>query len=693
MTTPILTLDDLSVSYATRDGPVPAVTDVSLELAAGESLGLVGESGCGKSTIGLAIMRHLGRAGYISGGRVLLRDHDMAKLGPEELRRTRGGVIAIVYQEPMSALNPSLTVGEQLAEVPAYHAGLGWAAARVRACEMLRQVHLPDAARVMAAYPHQLSGGQQQRVVIAIALLANPAALILDEPTTGLDVTVEAGVIELIAALRVRYNTALLYISHNLSLIARVCDRVAIMYSGEIVESGPVAEVFAAPSHPYTLGLLRCLPQPGRDKRLHPLRPIPGSVGAPRDRPPGCRFGPRCDLFAAGRCDAAPIPLTPRGVGRVVRCLRSSEIATLDGPALERHDKKPDDEILLSVDGLTKHYAIGDDGLASLMPWRRRTVLVANQDITFRVRRQQVLAIVGESGCGKSTLARTLMGLETATAGRAHLCGLDLAQRPVERRSREQLRLLQMVFQNPDETLNPSFSVGAQIGRVVKKFGIARRRRDIRDHVDRLLALTRLPAGTAEQTPDRLSGGQKQRVGIARAFAANPSMVVADEPVSALDVSVSAAIVELLIEIQRDRGTTLLVISHDLGLVRYFADRVVVMYLGRIMEVGTVEQVFQPPYHPYTEALLSAAPTLDLEAHGRPIVLHGEMPSAIDPPRGCPFHSRCPRKLGAICESERPPEQVAAGGHRISCHIPIEALACKDVSGIADGQIKSCPSQ
>jgi peptide/nickel transport system ATP-binding protein len=684
VTSAILTLDNISVSYRTAAGLVPAVTSVSLELAAGESLGLVGESGCGKSTIGLAIMRHLGRAGELVGGRILLRGRDMSTLTPEALRRARGGECAMVYQEPMSALNPCLTIGEQLAEVPLAHGERDPSAARRRAVDMLTQVHLPDPLRTMTAYPHQLSGGQQQRVVIAMALLANPSIVILDEPTTGLDVTIEAGIVDLIANLSRRYGTALLYISHNLGLIARVCSRVAVMYSGEIVESGPVADVFAAPRHPYAQGLLRCLPRAGLDKRLHPLRPIRGSIGAPQDRPSGCRFAPRCDFFAAGRCDAGPVALDADGQGRAVRCLRWTEITTRDVPLTGRHDERPPESVLLEVDGLAKHYEIATGGLAALLPWRRTKLLKANDNLAFRVRRHQVLAVVGESGCGKSTLARVLMGLETATAGRAESDGIDLAALPVERRSPAQLRLLQMVFQNPDETLNPSYSVGAQIGRVIRKFGIARRRGEIRDEVERLLALTRMPPGSATRRPGELSGGQKQRVGIARAFAGNPAMIVADEPVSALDVSVSAAIVELLLDLQRERGTTLLVISHDLGLVRYIADRVVVMYLGQVMEVGTAAEMFAPPWHPYTEALLSTAPSLDAATSGKRIVLQADIPSAMDPPSGCPFHTRCPRKLGPICENVKPVEQRTSSGRRISCHIPIAELDRVQAPGTRD---------
>ncbi|MBI3708892.1 MAG: ABC transporter ATP-binding protein, partial [Proteobacteria bacterium] len=593
---PILELEDVSVSYFVRTGEVPAVTNVSLTLRKGESLGLVGESGCGKSTVAMAILRYFSGNGRIGGGRIRFMDRDMATLSPEELRVARGGGIGIVYQEAMSALNPSMTIADQLIEAVVYHGTADRAAARRDASAMLRDVKLPDAERVMEAYPHQLSGGQQQRVVIAMALLAKPSLLLLDEPTTGLDVTVEAGVVELIAALRAKYGMTLLYISHNLGLIAQVCDRVAVMYSGEIVEQGRAADVFTAPRHPYTQGLLRCIPVPTAGKTTRRLRPIRGSVTLPQERPAGCIFGPRCDHFRPGRCDSGKIALEPSDTarGHFVRCLRWAEIGDQPLPASEGVAAEMADEVLLDVARLDKHYPIDDRGFVGMLTGGAKRFIKANENLTFRVRRQQTLAIVGESGCGKSTFAKVLMGLERATGGEIRFDGTDLTDLPVERRSPELLRTLQMVFQNPDETLNPSYSIGAQIARVVKKFGVETTRGRIAARTRELLELTKLPAAFAGRRPRQLSGGQKQRVGIARAFAGNPKIVVADEPGSALDVSVRAAITELLIDIQRSHGTTLVVISHDLGLVRYMADRVVVMYLGQVMEAGTTDQLFSP---------------------------------------------------------------------------------------------------
>jgi len=660
---PLVELDGVSIAYRTRAGWVEAVTEVSLDINEGEAVGLVGESGCGKSTLALAILGHLGGRGAVTRGAIRFAGRDLADMKADELRRTRGRGIGMVYQEAMSALNPSMRIGAQLMETLIVHRGVSQTQAREAARAMLHEVKLPDPDRVMAAWPHQLSGGQQQRVVIAMALLPQPRLLLLDEPTTALDVTVEAGIVDLLGTLRRTHNTAMLFISHNLGLVGQICERVAVMYSGELVETGAVADMFARPRHPYTMGLFRCIPRPDLPREAQHLRPIRGQVSAPTERPPGCIFSPRCDHFQAGRCDTGRIPLESVDLDATakVRCLRWKEIEPPPLDPREDAERVAGEDILLAVTDLDKVYQLRRAG---------GPVVRANQKLNFRARRGQTLAVVGESGCGKSTLANILMGLTSATSGEIRFEAIDLAHLPVERRPPSLLRDLQMVFQNPDETLNPSYSVGTQIARAVRKLGVSRDRAGVQARVRALLAMTRLPAAFAGRRPRQLSGGQKQRVGIARAFAGSPKIVVADEPVSALDVSVQAAITELLLDIQRRQDTTLVIISHDLGFVRYIADRVVVMYLGQVMEAGTAEQVFSPPYHPYTEALLSAAPTADPAAAQRRIVLTGEMPSAVSPPPGCPFQTRCPRKLGRICETERPPEHVVEGGHRILCHIP-----------------------
>jgi len=444
------------------------------------------------------------------------------------------------------------------------------------------------------------------------------------------------------------------------------------MYAGEIVEEGPTRRILTAPIHPYTRGLIRCLPESGADKIARPLSPIPGQIPAPWERAAGCFFQPRCGYARDGLCDASHPPLIGYGKGSTVRCLRASEIEPGRIDAVAGEAPPAADGVAVSVDRLSKDYRLTPPGLRGLLPFADPLRIRANDHLTFNAASGRTLAIVGESGCGKSTFARVLTGLERATGGRIEVAGTDLAQLSVIDRSREQLRALQMVFQNPDETLNPSYRVGRQIARVASRLlGLGRRERAQR--VRDLFAEIRLPAGIADRKPRHLSGGQKQRIAIARAFVGNPEIVVADEPVSALDVSVRAAVTQLLMEIQRAHGTTLILISHDLALVRYVADTVVVMYLGQVMEVGTTSQVFSAPHHPYTEALLAAQPKLE-DDRGLHAPVEGETPSPLDPPQGCPFHTRCPRKVGTICEISRPSEQVTPAGHRMACHIPMDEL-------------------
>ncbi len=676
---PVLEIKDLNLSYWTRAGEIPAVIDFSLTVNKGESIGLVGESGCGKSTVAMAIMRYMGSNGTIKSGSIKFKGVELTELSEEDLRHLRGKHISMIYQEPFAALNPSLTLGNQLKEVLITHEHLSDSEASDRAVEMLTNVRLPDPERVMAAYPHQISGGQQQRVVIAMGLLSSPSLLLLDEPTTALDVTVEAGITKLIAEISKRFGTSQIYISHNLGLILEVCDRVFVMYSGEVVEEGTINSLFTWPKHPYTHGLFGCIPLPTADKNAAPLKPIPGQLPLPHERPPGCNFGPRCDFFQEGRCDRGVI-----GMGSVtgtsatdhrVRCVRWQEIDYGAEVAHgESHAPMKIGDTVLEVDNMQKYYEVHDRSIAAIISGESVKYVKANEAINFDACEGETVAIVGESGCGKSTFAKVLMGLETATAGEVKHEGKDIAEIPVRERDPKQIGKLQMVFQNPFDTLNPSHTVGGQIARVIRKFGVETDKDKIRDRVMQLLDIVKLPRDFYYRRPRQLSGGQKQRIGIARAFAGNPSMVIADEPVSALDVSVAAAVTELLMEIQREHKTTLLFISHDLSVVRYLADRIVVMYLGQIMERGTTTEIFDPPYHPYTEALLSAVPIADPEVTKREILLEGNLPSVLNPPKGCPFSTRCPRKVGKICDDERPPVQMASNSHAIACHIPLDEL-------------------
>jgi len=678
MTEPLLAIEDLSISFFTRAAEIPAVTSFSASVAPGEALGLVGESGCGKSTVALAVMRDLGKTGRITGGRIRFKDRDLVTLSDAELREIRGSEIAMIYQEPMASLNPAMKISRQLMEVPVVHAGASAARAYAQALETVEAVRLPDPKRILDSYPHQLSGGQQQRIVIAMALMSKPSLLILDEPTTALDVTVEAGIVDLVKTLGRDFGTAMLFISHNLGLVLETCDRLCVMYSGEAVETGPIAEVFDTMRHPYTQGLFRSIPLPGADRTRHPLVPIPGSFPLPHERPKGCNFGPRCPNFAPGRCDASDIPMKAVTLSHATRCIRWQEIDWAAPPPIEaRPAPAPIGDVVLTVDSLRKYYEVGSNSLFG----GDTRVVKANESVSFDAREAETLAIVGESGCGKSTLAKVLLGLETATAGTITLGGTAIGDRPVESRDTRTIAALQMVFQNPFDTLNPSMNVGGQIVRALEKFRFGRSQAERTARMFELLDLVRLPRAFAGRMPRQLSGGQKQRIGIARAFAGAPAIVVADEPVSALDVSVQAAVTELLADIQRSHRTTLLFISHDLGIVRYLSDRVMVMYLGHVVEIGTTEQVFEPPYHPYTEALLSAVPIADTSVEKTHIVLEGDIPSAVNPPPGCPFQTRCPRKVqvsGDRCETELPPFRRLASGHRILCHLSDEVFAAME---------------
>jgi peptide/nickel transport system ATP-binding protein len=718
---PVISVDHLAISYETAKGDVPAVRDVSFEIYRGETLGLVGESGCGKSTVAYGLVNYLGRNGKIAGGDIVFQGQSLVGRSEEELRRLRGNQISMVYQDPMTSLNPVLRVGEQMTEVLTVHQSVSKADARARCVEMLARVYMPDPDKVMDRYPHQISGGQQQRVVIAMALLNNPALLIMDEPTTALDVTVEAAVLDLIADLRRDFDTAILFISHNLGVIARVSNRVGVMYAGELVELATCREIFANPRHPYTQGLLRCVPRLGSSKAASILYPIPGRVPAPNRLPPGCVFEPRCQ-YARDACRAerpalrqlnAPFggealadrlaEASPPGARQVhlTRCLFAEEIdfkqwqppesvtltpspasSTGSEPVPSRARRQAlegegDTNPILTLNDLKTYYRPSSATLLGAFGLGKKELVKAVDGVSFSLPQGKTLGIVGESGCGKSTLIKTIIGLEDMTGGDAQFIGFDL-ERPANQRDLSLIRELQMVFQNPDATMNPSYSVGTQIERPLKRFKVVPKHQ-IRDEVVRLLQAVKLDEHYYDRRPRQLSGGEKQRVGIARAFAGRPDLVLCDEPVSALDVSVQAAVLNLLLEIQREHGTTMIFIAHDLSVVRFFCDFIAVMYLGKIVEFGPAEAIYAPPYHPYTESLLAAVPIPDPTVEQAHIRLEGSVPSPLHPPSGCRFHTRCPRRSllpdgGRICEEQEPPWIEVGSGHRISCHIPLEQL-------------------
>ncbi|NIQ40326.1 MAG: dipeptide ABC transporter ATP-binding protein, partial [Proteobacteria bacterium] len=681
----ILDVDDLCISYETRRGDVPAVRGVSFKAHRGETIGLVGESGCGKSTIAFGIVDFLGPNGKIVGGSIKFQGKNLVGRSEEELRQLRGNQIAMVYQDPMQALNPSLRVGEQLAETLTFHQQIGRDEAWDRSIEMLKRVHMPDPSNVMVRYPHQISGGQQQRVVIAMALLNNPVLLVMDEPTTALDVTVEAAVLDLIEDLKQDFDTGILYITHNLGVVARVSDTLSVMYAGELVEQGTTREVFSDPLHPYTQGLMRCVPKLGSSKASAILYPIRGRVPPPAERPDNaCIYSPRCD-YATDKCRSERPELRQIKKGHCARCIYAEEIdrhawAPTADVLSKLHSSEPAEayrDYVLKVENLKTYYQQESKSVLDLLGLAREKYVKAVDDVTFEVPKRRTLGIVGESGCGKTTLVKAIIGLEKMDDGKAEFLGLDIDV-PLEERNIKLIKEMQMVFQNPDSTLNPSYPVGKQISRPLKRFKIVPKNQ-IRDRVISLLRAVRLDGYYYERLPRQLSGGEKQRVGIARALASRPDLVICDEPVSALDVSVQASVLNLLMDLQEEFGTTIIFIAHDLSVVRFLSDYVAVMYLGQIMEIGPAEAIYAPPYHPYTEALLSAVPIPDPTVEQKHIRLSGPVPSALNPPPGCPFHTRCPRRSllagnGEICEAEVPPWRRPETAHRIFCHIPLEEL-------------------
>ncbi|SRR5579884_8931 len=665
----VLSVRDLHVAYQTRGRWVEVLRGVDLEIGVGETVGVVGESGSGKSTLAFAVMGYLAQNGRITGGQILFQGEDLTRKGEAELRAIRGAQIAMVYQDPHTSLNPSLRIGEQIAEIFQAHRRLSRSAAWAHAVEMLDRVHLPAPAKLARRYPHEISGGQRQRVLIAMALACNPSLLIMDEPTTALDVTTEARILDIVNELKREFGSAVLYITHNLGVVARIADRVAVMYAGEVVEEASVRTIFGNSRHPYTVGLRASLPRLDIGKRDGRLQEIPGHIPPPEALPPGCLFEPRC-AYAREACRQERPPLLRADPGHRVRCLFWPEVdpcPSVLGNASAAVPQVGDSE-LLRVDGLVKRY-----GAAGGLPFLGRSsdAVHAVDGVSLHLRPGETLAIVGESGSGKTSLARTIVGLQAPSAGR-----LEFERRPmaptVERRPDSLRRVLQMVFQNPDSSLNPRHSVLQIVGRPLQRFTRIRSSQ-VRQAVAELLQAVNLNKSYLDRYPEQLSGGEKQRVAILRAFAGDPRVVLCDEPVSALDVSVQAAVLNLLLDLQLRHGTAYLLISHDLGVVRYLADRIAVMYAGQIVELGSSAQVFNPPYHPYTEALLSAIPVPDPAVQQPPMRLEGTPPSGSPTP-GCRFAERCPRKLGPICDTSPPPVVEAAPGHTIACHIPLEEL-------------------
>ena len=654
-----LQIEALSVAYATRAGWLQALDGVSLAIAPGGVLGLVGESGSGKSTVVLALLGLLGPAARLQARRLAFDGHDLLR----DAAALRGRRVGVVFQDTAAALNPALTIGSQVTEPMRIHLGTERRAAWHRGTELLAEMGIPRPAQVMKSYPHQLSGGMKQRVGIATALASEPDLLLLDEPTTALDVTIEAQILSLLDELRTRRNLAMLLVSHNLGIVDRLCDTVSVLYAGRLVESGTTGAVLNHPRHPYTKGLLAALPRPDR-AHAGRLAPIQGNLPDLCAPDPGCNFRPRC-AFAAAGCDQ---PQLLTGDDHKVSCHRVDAVADLPWPTETATPAATPVAVttpLVEAQGLSIRFDSG--GWLHRLLGESRGVLAVDR-VSLTIRTGEVLGLVGESGCGKSTLGRLLLRLLPAHGGTLRFASSVIGARP-DAHFRQRA---QVVFQNSDTSLNPRQTVGVSLGRAIRWFAIANVNAEVTAEVDRLLDLVRLPRSYAQRYPHQLSGGEKQRVGIARALASRPRFLVCDEAVSALDVSVQAAVLNLLRDLRDELGVAYLFISHDIGVIAHIADRVAVMYQGSIVEEGPVDDVLHPPYHPYTELLLSSVPLI-----GKRRLAPASMPAARPAPTadGCKFANRCTRRIGPICDSVPPPLQQAGPSHAILCHIPLPELA------------------
>ncbi len=630
---PALVVEDLSLAL----GSAPLVDGIGFSVAPGEVLALVGESGCGKSVTAQAVMRLLPAAIRQTGGQVRLEGSDITGAPERHMRALRGRRMSMIFQEPQAALDPLATVGVQVAE--ALRQPLR--AVRAQVMRMLEEVGISDPGRRIDQHPFELSGGMCQRVMIACALISRPAVLLADEPTTALDVTIQAQILDLLRRLARDRQTAVVLITHDMGVVADIADRVAVMYAGRIAETGPTEALFAAPCHPYTALLLASIPRLS-DVPKSPLAVIEGRVPTPAEFGPGCRFVGRCPL-AEARCAEATPPLLPIGQGRMSRLLsRRGGDAMSTPPVLE-------------VSDLAVHF-----------PGRRGAPVRAVDGVSFAIAPGETLGLVGESGCGKTTVSNAVVGLLAPTRGSVRLLGAELVG--ADRRMLRALRArVQIVFQDPATSLNPRMSVGAAIGEPLQVRGLARGAA-LRARVGALLDEVGLRPEHAARFPHQFSGGQRQRVVIARALALRPSLLVCDEPVSALDVSVRAQILNLLVDLQARHGMASLFVSHDLAVVRHVCDRVAVMYLGRLVELADRDALFAAPRHPYTRALLAAVPEPDpaVQRAKTRVPLEGEIPSPANPPAGCAFHTRCPQALD-VCR-QATPQWRRVGDSDVACH-------------------------
>jgi peptide/nickel transport system ATP-binding protein len=671
---PILEIQKLVITYLTREeGELAAIRNLDLAVGRGETFGIVGESGCGKTTLALAIMGYLGRNGRVAEGHIFLDGDDLIDLPDTSMRRIWGQKLSMVYQDPSAALNPSMKVGKQIQEILQVHQGLTAKESHRQAVDMLQKVQITDPEIVINNYPHEFSGGMRQRVCIAMAVVARPLLIIMDEPTTSLDVTIEAEILDMIRDLKETLGTTILYITHDLGVVSEVSNRVGVMYAGQFVEIAATDELVDEPLHPYTIGLLKAAPKLSAEGRKTKFQPIPGYVVQLDKLPLGCKFNPRCP-YSTPECKLTEPKLKQFRPGHFVRC-HEVEAVTKDATAhgtVKNAEQMGDTErfgspILITKDVKT-YFGHGPFRvLGNGTDNRVRAV----DGVSIAIQHGLTLGVVGESGSGKTTLARTIIGLEKLTEGEVFLEEKDIS-RSVSKRDKKTVQQIAIVFQDPQATLNPRRKVRQAIVRPLKLSGANSKEAMIK--ANELLAAVELGPEHMNRYPSQLSGGQRQRVAIARAFASQPKLIIFDEPTSSLDVSIQASVVNLLLKLQRELHVSYMYISHDLAVISCISHYIAVMYLGKVLEVGPAADVLNPPYHPYTEALLSSVPIYNPEIEQRRIRLSGIFASARRAAVGCRFHGRCPRKVGAICETEQPPER-RVGDHSIACHITLEELA------------------
>jgi peptide/nickel transport system ATP-binding protein len=683
----ILRVEDLHIGYLTRYGTLPAIRNVSFEVNQREIVGIVGESGCGKSTVASSVLRLLPPNGKIMSGHIWFKGKDLASATEEQMRQLRGLESSMIFQDPMTSLNPVFTIESQMADaLLAHNNKLRRDEIRQRIVQMLDRVGIPDPAERIKCYPHEYSGGMRQRVMIAIALLANPSFMVADEPTSALDVTLEAQILDLIRGLRKEYDTGILYISHDLGIMAQLCDRIIVMYAGSIVESGDVYEIFDNPKHPYTQALLNS--HPSQKFTRERLTTIPGQVPSLRQLPNGCKFAPRCQLSETICHDTEPLFVSTgerkvlchiydpqyskywntSSISKLYTGLDSANLFQSANIVPPRLPLPAVGQSQLTIRGLQVHF-LDRIGFAAQLLGQKRGVVRAVDGVDLEIRCGETLGLVGESGSGKTTLGRTILRLEDPTSGQTILLDQDISHLS-ETKVRPMRARMQMIFQDPCSSLSPRLKVSAIL---IEPFRIHKIPFDPSTKVMELLNMVGLSGEQSDKYPHELSGGQARRVGIARALALNPEFLVADEPTAGLDVSVAASILNLLKDLREQLGLTYLIITHNLNVIRFIADRVGVMYLGRLVELGATNEIFDHPKHPYTEALISAISVPNprqREFQKQRIILKGEIPSPKNPPSGCHFHPRC-RYVKEICSMVTPPLKLIDGGsHWSACHFP-----------------------